>query len=127
MLPYQNGPLLPVPTLMSHTLPLWFLVLALFLPRIALLGAWLQGVLAPFHLDTLFSPLAGVVVPRLLVLFLIYQDQGVDQWFEAHAVVAIFVILGFAHRRSQRDQQVQEIVVRRRRPIFQQYAQRWRM
>ena len=33
-----------------HRLPLWFLVFALFLPRIALVVAWFQGVLLPFHL-----------------------------------------------------------------------------
>ncbi len=37
-------------TLISHQLPFWFLVFALFLPRIALVVAWLQGVLMPFHL-----------------------------------------------------------------------------
>ena len=35
-----------------HILPFWFLVFALFLPRIAMLVAWLQGTLAPFHLET---------------------------------------------------------------------------
>ncbi len=33
-----------------NKLPLWFLVFALFLPRLAMVVAWFQGVLAPFHL-----------------------------------------------------------------------------
>ena len=37
--------------LVVHRLPFWFLVFALFLPRVALVVAWLQGVLLPFHLN----------------------------------------------------------------------------
>ena len=35
--------------LVVHGLPLWFLVFSLFLPRVALALAWLQGVLVPFR------------------------------------------------------------------------------
>ena len=42
-----------------HRLPLWFLVFALFLPRIAMVVAWLQGVLIPFHLMGLFRRCSG--------------------------------------------------------------------
>jgi len=50
-------------SLVVHRLPFWFLVFALFLPRVALVVAWLQGVLLPFHLHG-FLPLAGAAIAR---------------------------------------------------------------
>ncbi len=35
---------------MIHALPLWFLIVSLFIPRIALFCAWLERNLVPFHL-----------------------------------------------------------------------------
>ena len=64
-----------------NRLPLWFLVFALFLPRIALVVAWLQGVLVPFHLHGIIPPLFWLLLPRILVLYLIYVDQGLTLWF----------------------------------------------
>jgi hypothetical protein len=82
-----------------HMLPLWFLVFSLFLPRIALLVAWLQSMLAPFHLETVVKGPYGawvpivvwLLLPRILVLYLIYVDQGVTLWFITHLVVALLV------------------------------------
>ncbi len=34
-----------------HALPLWFLVFALFLPRLAMVVAWFQGLLGPFQVE----------------------------------------------------------------------------
>src|SRR5258708_37570538 len=59
-----------------NRLPLWVLVFALFLPRIAMVVAWLQGTLVPFHLNGIIPPLFWLVLPRILVLYLIYVDQG---------------------------------------------------
>src|SRR3981189_2336050 len=53
-----------------NRLPLWFLVFALFLPRIAMAVAWSQGVLLPFHLDGIIPPLFWLFLPRILVLSL---------------------------------------------------------
>jgi hypothetical protein len=78
-------------TLVSHQLPFWFLVFALFLPRLALCVAWLQGVLVPFHLAGIVPLLFGILLPRALVLYLIYQDQGVSLWFVIHLAVAVLV------------------------------------
>jgi hypothetical protein len=74
-----------------HRLPLWFLVFALFLPRLAMAVAWFQGLLAPFHLQGLLPPLVWLILPRLLVLYLIYTDQGIHLWFLIHLVVALLV------------------------------------
>jgi hypothetical protein len=97
-----------------HTLPFWFLVFSLFLPRIALAVDWLQGGLAHFHLDTVvkgaFGPWVPVVLwlllPRLLILYLIYVDQGASLWFVIHLVVALLVwggSGGYHSRRWRRD------------------------
>lgn len=47
-----------------HSLPFWFLVFALFLPRVALCVAWFQQVLVPFHLFGLIPLIAAIVLPR---------------------------------------------------------------
>jgi hypothetical protein len=76
---------------LSHRLPFWFLVFALFLPRVSLAVAWFQGLLVPFHLPGLISLLVGILLPRVLVLYLIYVDQGVSLWFLIHLVAAVVV------------------------------------
>jgi hypothetical protein len=89
-----------------NRLPLWFLVFALFLPRIAMVVAWLQGVLVPFHMTGIIPPLFWLFLPRILVLYLIYIDQGLTLWFILHLVVALVVWGGGGHqigRRSRRD------------------------
>ena len=91
-----------------HVLPLWFLIFSLFLPRIALLVAWFDRDLVHFHLGTTWiPPLLALLVPRILILFLIYQDQGFSFWFLIHAVGLLMVWGGGGHqvnrRRSRRD------------------------
>ena len=81
-----------------HWLPLWFLIFSLFLPRIALIVAWFDRDLVHFHLgNTLIPPLLALLVPRILILFLIYQDQGFSTWFLIHAVA---LLLAWGRRRS---------------------------
>ena len=89
-------------TLVSHQLPFWFLVFALFLPRIALVVAWFQGVLVPFHLHGLVPLLFAIILPRVLILFLIYVDQGLSLWFVIHLVVALLVWGGSGHKMRRR-------------------------
>ncbi len=90
-----------------HWLPLWFLIFSLFLPRIALIVAWFDHDLVHFHLGTgLIPAILALLVPRLLILFLIYQDQGFSIWFLIHAVGLLLVWGGGGHqvsRRSRRD------------------------
>lgn len=78
-------------TLVVHQLPLWFLVFSLFLPRLAMAVAWFQGVLTPFHLQGLLPLIVWLLLPRVLVLYLIYMDQGISLWFLIHLVVALLV------------------------------------
>src|ERR1700742_1734261 len=71
-----------------HTLPLWFLVFSLFLPRIALIVAWFDRDLVRFHLDTLISPILALLLPRVLILVLMYRDRGLSLWFLIHGIAA---------------------------------------
>jgi hypothetical protein len=80
--------------LIIHRLPLWFLIFSLFLPRIALVIAWVQGNVAPFHLVGLLPLLVAILIPRVLILYLIYLDQGIGLWFLIHLIVAIVVWSG---------------------------------
>ena len=73
-----------------HNLPLWFLVLALFLPRLSIAFLWFGDLLRQFHVVIGVVPLLfWVILPRALVLYLIYVDQGISLWFILHFVVAI--------------------------------------
>jgi hypothetical protein len=93
-------------SLVINRLPLWFLVFALFLPRIAMVVAWFQGILVPFHVQGIVPLLFWLLLPRVLVLFLIYVDQGLSLWFVIHLVVALLVwggSGGYHSRRRQRD------------------------
>lgn len=74
-----------------HTLPLWFLVFSLFLPRLALLVYWLDGQALPFHVHGWVPLVVAILVPRLLVIYLIYMDQGVSFWFVVHLIAALVV------------------------------------
>jgi len=92
-------------TLISHQLPFWFLVFALFLPRVSLAVAWFQGVLVPFHLTGWIPLVFAILLPRALVLYVIYMDQGVSLWFLIHLVAAVLVWAGGGrtYRRRRED------------------------
>ncbi|HXB61646.1 MAG TPA: hypothetical protein VNU94_02195 [Acidobacteriaceae bacterium] len=87
---------------MMHALPLWFLIVALFLPRIALFCAWLEGNLVPFHLFGWVPLILAVIVPRILILVLIYRDQGLSLWFLIHAIALVLVWGGSGHSQMRR-------------------------
>jgi hypothetical protein len=89
-----------------HTLPLWFLVFSLFLPRIALCLLWLEGGTAPFRLYGILPLVVAVLLPRVLVLYMIYVDQGIGLWFLVHVVAALMAWGGsggyYSRRRRSR-------------------------
>src|SRR6202012_4551937 len=88
--------------IVMHYLPLCFLVFTLFLPRIAMLLLWLQGSTLPFHLNGLLPLIVAVLLPRVLVLYMIYLDQGISLWFIIHLVVALVVWGGSGGYHSRR-------------------------
>jgi hypothetical protein len=79
-----------------HFLPLWFLVLSLFLPRVALFIAWFDQ--WRFPIVPIGSILLWIFLPRGLVLIFIYLAQGLSLWFLVHLIVALLVWSGGTHR-----------------------------
>jgi hypothetical protein len=92
---------------LTHGLPFWFLVLALFLPRLSLAIMWLGGGLEGLRLIPLVGLLLWAFLPRVLVLLLIYAQQGICLWFLIHLAAAVMVWGGsgtyHARRRRRRD------------------------
>jgi hypothetical protein len=90
--------------LVTHAIPLWFLLLSLFLPRLCLLAAWLQHGLPQYIPSSLnlIQILVALLVPRILILFWIYQDQGVSLWFLIHAIALVVAWGGGGHRITRR-------------------------
>jgi hypothetical protein len=82
-----------------HAIPLWFLVLSLFLPRISMIVAWLQHGMPPFIPATvgIIPVVVAMLIPRILILFWIYQDQGITIWFLLHAVALVIAWGGSGH------------------------------
>ena len=78
----------PAALLGSHALPLWFLVFSLFLPRVAIVVAWLQHSVPAYVPSTvsILQIIIAAIIPRILILFWIYQDQGVSLWLLIHAI-----------------------------------------
>jgi hypothetical protein len=82
-----------------HEIPIWFLVLSLFLPRICIVVAWFG------HSMTHYIPAAvgiiplivALLVPRLLILFWIYEDQGITIWFLLHVIALLIAWGGSGH------------------------------
>lgn len=93
-----------------HAIPLWFLVLSLFLPRICILVAWLQHGMGQFipHSVNLIQILVALLIPRILILFWIYQDQGITIWFLLH-VIALIIAWGGGGRRVITRRRVVEV------------------
>lgn len=94
-----------------HTIPLWFLVLSLFLPRICILVAWLQHSLPTAFIPTsasLIEIIVAILIPRILILFWIYQDQGITIWFLLH-VIALIIAWGGGSRRVITRRRVVEV------------------
>lgn len=87
-----------------HVIPLWFLLLSLFLPRISIILAWLQQSMPQF-IPPSVTPIPVIVallLPRFLILFWIYFDQGVGAWFILHLVVTLMVWGGSGGYHSRR-------------------------
>jgi len=74
------------------TLPIWFLVLGIFLPRIALIAIAIAGGFP--HLMTLWLsvPMAALI-PRILILIAIAIVMGLCPWFWIHLGMMCFIWL----------------------------------
>ncbi len=87
-----------------HAIPLWFLVLSLFLPRICMVIAWLQHGMPPYIPVSvnLLQIIVALLIPRILILFWIYQDQGIGIWFLIHLIALLLAWGGGGHRITRR-------------------------
>ena len=87
-----------------HAIPLWFLVLSLFLPRVCILVAWVEHSMVRYipPVEGLLPIVVAVLIPRLLILFWIYNDQGITIWFLLHVLALLFSWGGGGHRMSRR-------------------------
>ena len=93
----------------TNAIPLWFLVLSLFLPRLCILVAWLQHTIPAFIPAAvgLIPIIVALLVPRLLILFWIYQDQGLSLWFLIH-LIALLLAWGGGGQRVYRRRRVDD-------------------
>lgn len=76
----------------AYDLPAWFLILSLFLPRIALFAEWTQHCPMPFNQP--WSFLSWAFIPRVLVLIMIYTVLGFSPWFYIHLGVLALAYFG---------------------------------
>jgi len=77
--------------LVTHAIPLWFLALSLFLPRLCIAIAFLQHSMAQYIPSAvgIIPIVVWLLVPRILILFWIYQDLGIGLWFLLHAIALL--------------------------------------
>jgi hypothetical protein len=98
-------------TFPQHNIPLWFMVLSLFLPRICMALAWLQHSMTQFIPPTLslIPVIVALLIPRVVILFWIYQDQGITIWFLIHLIALLLAWGGGSHRVYRRRRRVEYI------------------
>jgi hypothetical protein len=85
---------------------LWFLLLGLFLPRLTILIAFLEGGIPVNPLPDLVNFVLWLIFPRFLIAFYIYTDIGANNlWFWAYILTGIAGLVGeggYARRRVVR-------------------------
>jgi hypothetical protein len=84
---------MPMPILtLTHGIPIWFLVLSLFLPRLSLFIGWIH--MWWFFVPQPWAAVLWAFLPRVLVLIFIHAHHGFDLWFWIHLLTAILVWSG---------------------------------
>ncbi len=85
------------------SLPTWFLIGALFLPRVCLLCAYFSDV-APVRALSGFVPIAlGVALPRIVVILLIHATLGWSWWLVPHGLALAMVYLSAGSNSRRRS------------------------
>jgi hypothetical protein len=79
--------------MITGTIATWFLVLGLFLPRLALFVAWCGNQIPPNNIPFFGDFLMAAFLPRILMLIYIVINLGIGGWFVAHLCMFIFSIL----------------------------------
>lgn len=81
-------------------IPVWFLVLSLFLPRISLLVAYFNPGTFPHVCPLFVAILMSALIPRVLVLIAIGTLMGIGVWFWIHLGFLVLVWLSSSVRVS---------------------------
>ena len=76
---------------MHHDIAVWFLVLSLFVPRIALLIAYFSGAIPPNDIPFWGDFFMAVFLPRVLILIYIIMNLGFGAWAIVHLIVLLMV------------------------------------
>lgn len=73
-----------------HNIETWFLILALFLPRLSLFIAYCSNQIPYNTIPFLGDAVMAFFIPRILILIYIGSNLGCDTgWFAAHLVACI--------------------------------------
>jgi hypothetical protein len=76
-------------------LSIWLLVAGLFVPRLALVVAWVMAAYPPNTLPDLLNFVLWLFVPRFLIAFYLYSDTGPGNlWFWAYLVAGVLGMVG---------------------------------
>jgi len=98
-------------TFPQHNIPLWFMVLSLFLPRICMALAWFGHSMTQFipPVLNLIPVIVALLIPRVVILYWIYQDQGITIWFLIHLIALLLAWGGGSHRVYRRRRRVEYV------------------
>ncbi len=77
---------------MNAEIGIWFLVVGLFFPRIALFFWWWAGNLPANTTPFAFDVISAIILPRFLILMYIFENQGYSEWFFIHFIFLILSI-----------------------------------
>ncbi len=85
-----------------HDIQIWFLILSLLFPRIALLLAWCNNQIPPNTIPFWGDFFMALLLPRLLILIYIGTNLGMTSvWFVVHVIAILTIIVGrLAYSRS---------------------------
>ena len=76
-----------------HDIATWFLVLALFLPRLSLFIAYCSNQIPANSIPFFGDAIMAVFIPRILILIYIGVNLGCDTgWFVVHLIACIIAM-----------------------------------
>jgi hypothetical protein len=80
-----------------YEIPLWFLLIGLFVPRIVLLIAYCSGAIPPNNLPFIGDFFLTLFLPRVLIMLYIAGVSGISNpWFWVYGVIQFFEFLMYA-------------------------------
>jgi hypothetical protein len=88
---------------MHHDIAVWFLVLSLFLPRLALLIAYCNGCIPPNDIPFWGDFFMALLIPRILIIIYIITNMGFGGWAVAHIIMAVITMISIKVRTSKRS------------------------